>query len=262
MSAPELRFGDWREVLSDVRRADALICDPPYSERTHAAYREMAEVGRSAIRYEAFSERDVFELVDAWAPRVSGWIAVMCDHGLVSAYERALASHDRYVFAPLACMEPGSRVRLSGDGPAQWSVWLVVSRPKDRAFQRWGALPGGYVVGASDGWRGSSGKGGRSGVTGGKPLSLMRSIIRDYTRPGDLVVDPFAGGGTTLLAAALEGRRAIGAERDPKHYAIAEARLASGYTPPLFVEGAGRLAPEQVELTLAGESGDGEEVEP
>ena len=67
-----------------------------------------------------------------------------------------------------------------------------------------------------------------------KPLWLMRAIIRDYTRPGDLVCDPCAGGGTTLLAAAMEGRRAVGAEIDPKTYALAQKRIARGYTPTMF----------------------------
>lgn len=47
----------------------------------------------------------------------------------------------------------------------------------------------------------------------------------------DLVCDPCAGGATTLLAAAIEGRRAIGAERDPATFASAQRRLACGYTP-------------------------------
>jgi len=60
---------------------------------------------------------------------------------------------------------------------------------------------------------------------------LMRAIVSDYSRPGDLVCDPFAGGGTTLLAAAIEGRRAIGAEESPETYARAVRRLSAGYTP-------------------------------
>ena len=232
----ELRLGRWQDVLADVE-CDALISDPPYSERTHTAYRDMEEVGRRSISYASFSASDVDELVDAFAPSVRGWMAFFCDHALVSAYEKAMERHGRYVFAPLACMEPGSRVRLSGDGPCQWSVWLVVSRPKTRAFQKWGALPGGYVVQASDGWRGAVSAGGRSGVIGGKPLALMRSIVRDYTRPGDLVCDPCAGGGTTLLAAVSEGRRAIGSEMMPEHFEIARKRLMGGHTPPLFTEG-------------------------
>jgi site-specific DNA-methyltransferase (adenine-specific) len=62
----------------------------------------------------------------------------------------------------------------------------------------------------------------------------MRAIIRDYTRPGDLIVDPCAGGATTLLAAAIEGRRCIGSEMDPETYAKAVRRLEAGWTPDLF----------------------------
>lgn len=74
---------------------------------------------------------------------------------------------------------------------------------------------------------------GYCGVRGAKSLDTMRAIIRDYTRPGDLVCDPCAGSGTTLIAAAIEGRRAIGAEMDPKTYEIAQKRIAKGYTPIL-----------------------------
>jgi site-specific DNA-methyltransferase (adenine-specific) len=66
----------------------------------------------------------------------------------------------------------------------------------------------------------------RKPVVGGKTLGLMRSIVRDYTRPGDLVCDPCAGGGTTLLAARMDGRRSIGAEMMPEHCDIARRRLA------------------------------------
>jgi site-specific DNA-methyltransferase (adenine-specific) len=74
------------------------------------------------------------------------------------------------------------------------------------------------------------------GFVGGKPLWLMRSLVRDYTRPGDVVLDPCAGSGTTLLAAVIEGRRAIGAECDEETYESAVRRLRRGYTPVMFEE--------------------------
>jgi site-specific DNA-methyltransferase (adenine-specific) len=73
-----------------------------------------------------------------------------------------------------------------------------------------------------------------SGIAGAKPINLMRAIVRDYSRPGDLVVDPFCGSGTTALACAQEGRRCITSEEKPEHFAIAQRRLARGYTPGLF----------------------------
>ena len=71
-------------------------------------------------------------------------------------------------------------------------------------------------------------------VVGGKPLALMAAIVRDYSRPGDLVCDPFVGSGTTALAALSEGRRFVGSEQKPEHYEIARRRLDRGYTPTMF----------------------------
>ena len=71
------------------------------------------------------------------------------------------------------------------------------------------------------------------GVVGEKSPEAMRALIRDYSRRGDLVVDPYAGSGTTAMACAVEGRRCITAECDPKHYEIARKRIAAGYTPDL-----------------------------
>jgi site-specific DNA-methyltransferase (adenine-specific) len=71
---------------------------------------------------------------------------------------------------------------------------------------------------------------------GGKPIDLVSAIVRDYTREGDLICDPFAGFGTTLLAAAMNGRRAIGAEADPETFERAVEKLSRGYTPIMFAE--------------------------
>ena len=59
-----------------------------------------------------------------------------------------------------------------------------------------------------------------------KPLALMRWLIRILVPPGGTVLDPYAGGGTTCLAALAEGRGYIGIERDPRYHAAAEAALA------------------------------------
>ena len=237
----DLRLGRWQDVLGDVT-ADAMIVDAPYSERTHAGHDDgtsdvnrcspedarrmrvakrtgavyaVGEHRRRSIDYTAFSDADVADFVGSWAPRVSGWIVAITDYHLAPVWSRWLEAHGRYVFTPLPLVETGSRVRLSGDGPSSWTCWIVVARPKTREFQRWGTLPGAYVDTAE-----------RKDVVGGKPLRLMRAIVRDYSRPGDLIVDPCAGAGTTLLAARLEGRRGVGAEMVPEHHDLARRRLA------------------------------------
>lgn len=50
-------------------------------------------------------------------------------------------------------------------------------------------------------------------------------LIRFFTKRGDLVLDPFVGVGSTLKACALEGRRGIGIELNPKYCALSEERL-------------------------------------
>jgi site-specific DNA-methyltransferase (adenine-specific) len=60
------------------------------------------------------------------------------------------------------------------------------------------------------------------------PLELARRCIRLSTWPGEVVLDPFAGTGTTLLAARQLGRRAIGIERSEHYCALAVERLAQG----------------------------------
>jgi len=59
-----------------------------------------------------------------------------------------------------------------------------------------------------------------------KPLDLMRYLVRLITPPGGVVLDPFAGSGSTLCAGALEGFRVIGIERELEYAEIARARLA------------------------------------
>lgn len=63
-----------------------------------------------------------------------------------------------------------------------------------------------------------------------KPLAWMRYLIRTHTRPGQLVLDPTCGSGTTLLACLLEGRKFIGIEKDPVMHRKAVERLKEGKT--------------------------------
>jgi len=58
-----------------------------------------------------------------------------------------------------------------------------------------------------------------------KPIALMRWLVRLVTPPGGLVLDPFAGSGTTGIACALEGLRFLGVEQDADYVVIAEARI-------------------------------------
>ena len=79
-----------------------------------------------------------------------------------------------------------------------------------------------------------------------KPLALLYRVLQAATAPGDLVLDPFFGTGSTGVAAKALGRRFIGIERDPGYVDLAMRRLAE--------------APETPDPKLLG--GDGVEREP
>lgn len=60
-----------------------------------------------------------------------------------------------------------------------------------------------------------------------KPTKLMAYLIRLITPPGGTVLDPFAGSGSTGVAAKEEGFGFIGIEKDPEYYEIAKERLGA-----------------------------------
>ena len=56
-------------------------------------------------------------------------------------------------------------------------------------------------------------------------VEQMRPFIREFSAPEDLIVDPFAGFASTLIAAHLEGRRAVGIEIEENRFQIARQRI-------------------------------------
>lgn len=58
-----------------------------------------------------------------------------------------------------------------------------------------------------------------------KAVEILTPLIRSFSKPGELVCDPFSGSGSTSVAAALTGRDYLGIDIDPVHVAIAKARL-------------------------------------
>ena len=213
----ELILGDAAEAMPSME-INAVITDPPYSARTHKGHDAAAIGGRESISYSAWGPDDVARFVPMMCAAASGWVVIMTDHVLAPSILSAMIAAGRYAFAPLPYFAPGSRVRLAGDGPSCWTIWLCVARTT--AQVHWGTLPGGYM--AKPGWRDRE-------YIGGKPLGLMQEIVRDYTAPGDTVLDPFMGSGTTGAACIRQGRRFVGIERDPIAFELARSRIESEY---------------------------------
>lgn len=215
-----LYLGDCRDILPTLGKVAHIITDPPYSERTHAGHdvfagrTDMDGAQRAGLGYAALSADDANGLADAFSAACAGWVVWMTDHTLAPVISAALNRNGRYVFAPVPYHHPGRSVRLAGDGPSSWTDWLVVSRTK--AQSKWGTLRGGYVAGP--GWDDKQ-------RMGGKPTRLMQLVVSDYSRPDELVCDPFMGAGTTGVACMKEGRDFIGIEIDPAAFDIACKRI-------------------------------------
>ncbi|WP_334472507.1 DNA methyltransferase [Arsenophonus sp. PmNCSU2021_1] len=60
-----------------------------------------------------------------------------------------------------------------------------------------------------------------------KPISSLQPLIESFTQPNAIVLDPFAGSGSTCIAAALSGRRYIGIELLAEYHAIGQQRIAA-----------------------------------
>jgi len=214
-----LYLGDCRDILPTLPKVDAVITDPPYSARTHDGHDASSQGRRDGsdarmLGYAALTEQDATALAALFHAASLGWIVWMTDSELATYIRRQFDALGRTTFAPLPYHHPGRSVRLSGDGPSSWTDWIVVSRTK--AQNKWGTLGGGYVAGP--GWD-------DKGRMGGKPTRLMQRIVTDYSRPGQIVCDPFMGAGTTGVACHTEGRRFVGIEIDEPSFDIACRRI-------------------------------------
>ncbi|HEY1653307.1 MAG TPA: site-specific DNA-methyltransferase [Acidimicrobiales bacterium] len=87
------------------------------------------------------------------------------------------------------------------------------------------------------------------------PVELPQKLMELYTYRGDLVVDPFCGSGSTLVAAARSGRDAVGYDLDPSYVEIALGRLAGDEAVPAGSVGSATAGGEGTAvMTLAREA--------
>lgn len=212
-----LYLGDCRDVLPTLGEFDVTITDPPYDANTHA--KALVNKGRKAagpdVDFDAFTVDDLRRTLALVAQHTRRWVVATVD------YRHAVTFHD----APPEGLrllrigvwaKPNPMPQISGDRPGQgWESIVFPHKTDVRPVWNGGGRSSVWYLPAD----------GNQGHPTAKPLVMVREWVRLFTDPGESILDPFAGSGTTLRAAKDEGRRAVGVELDPKYAAVAAARL-------------------------------------
>jgi site-specific DNA-methyltransferase (adenine-specific) len=199
-----------------------VITDPPYSNFTHDKTRGAGvAVDLEPIGFDAITDADRARLAGDFARVVSRWSLIWTDAEGVTPWVLATTTNGLEHIRVGAWVKRGMAPQFSGDRPGTGYEACVISHPKGR--KRWN---GGGHVAVWTHWTAGRDDEARLHTTQ-KPLALMLELVELFTDPGEVILDPFAGSGTTGVACLRLGRRFIGIERDARYAAIARERLAA-----------------------------------
>lgn len=226
--------GDARKVLPTIEWADHVITDPPYSRHVHQSVRssgrrELPDVAEFACR----SRRTVdlgFEhlggslrrFVAAWcSANVRRWSLAFSDVESAWLWRLSFEASGLDYARTLAWVRAGGAPQFSGDRPASGFEAITAAHVRGRKAWNGGGKRGVYYSAVVNN------RGGKSPRlhTTQKPLPLMVGLVSDFTDPGEVIVDPFAGSATTGIACLHTGRRFVGIERDRACFDVAVRRL-------------------------------------
>jgi DNA modification methylase len=237
-----LYCGDCRDILPQLDAVNHVITDPPYGVTVYQRMRSADSAGgnrRLAIKNQsslvAMANGDIGHLDDGLIDSVAKHLAVITNRWLL-VFSDAESNHiwrdalslfgARYIRTG-AWLKPDAMPQMTGDRPGVGFEICTIAH--GGAKLRWN---GGGLAAL---WRHNIVKGAaRPDHPCPKPLPLMLELVSLFTDPGETILDPFAGSGTTLVAAKTLGRKAIGIELEEKWCATTVRRLkATEYKPPL-----------------------------
>ena len=226
----DFRFGDGLAgamALAD-KSVDLLLTDPPYG--ISAPYicesqvpRRLRKDGRDFImpkgHFGPWDDR--FLPPDRWAtavlPKVRGWAVVFCAQTQIGDYTTILKDQKFVAVGAMVWQKTNPVPFNHTHKPINaWEAIVVGKRP--------GTKFNGHVVHNVFKCKSPSPQS-RIHPTQ-KPLQLISHFVKLFSNPGDMVLDPFAGSATTVIAAAQLGRRVLAFENDPDTFHAAASRVA------------------------------------
>lgn len=213
-----LHLGDCRDVLPGLEResVDLLLTDPPYGVGWQSNSR-----GTKFAKIEGDDGS-----LDVAAALVPAGLALRRNrHGYVfGAFE---LQHPLYAKATLTW---DKELLGAGDVTSTWApssepiMWVFRAADRAAANVKGGTVPARLRQGSVLRYRRPNAKQVSRHPTE-KPVPLLRRLVESSSFPGEVVLDPFAGVGSTLVAAVAEGRRAVGVELDEGYAEIAASRI-------------------------------------
>lgn len=226
--------GDCLSILPSIAWADHMITDPPYSAHTHAKqWIGAALTSEGAPRVKTAHKSLGF---DALAPEVAAavaaeskrsvrrWSLVFTDiEGIGLWRECVMMAGLDYVRTCIWDKVDGAP-QFTGDRPAAGAEGIVCAHPPGK--KRWNGGGRRNVFRADVLRHAVNAERGAKPHPSTKPLPLMMELVELFTDEGDVILDPFCGSGSTLVAALRLGRRAIGVEMDRQWVDVAIARCS------------------------------------
>jgi DNA modification methylase len=228
--AVTLYHGDCLDILPQIGAVDHVITDPPYEAEAHTMARRVqrgAERGTAKARSEMRVETLPFApITDADRISVSSeiarvcrrWVLVFCQAEAAHKWEWALVYAGMTKRRWCVWVKPDGQPQFSGDRPGMGYETIVACHASGKSDWNGGGRLGVFEHAKGEGrgpqWHPTT-----------KPESLMRELVALFTDTGDAILDPYAGGGTTLVAAKRLGRKAIGIEKDERFCEMAVKRL-------------------------------------
>jgi len=219
--------GDCLEVMAGLGPVSHVISDPPYEDELHNAIgRIRRNDGREMITDLGFDgvNADRAAIAKAVVSLSTGWAILFTLAEGVRAWRDELQANCAKYDTCLAWVKPDSTPRMNGQGAAR-GFECAVTAWCHTGYRKWnaGGKRGVYTHLTND-----RNRDGRHPTE--KPVPLMAELLADFTNPGETILDPFMGSGTTGVACAKMARRFIGIELDPRYFDIACERIAKAYS--------------------------------
>lgn len=240
MSAPyALHCGDCREVMAtmEAESIDAIVTDPPYGT-TEVGKGKRTMSGGAVV---AFGHEWDRTMPTEWLTEAA---RVLKSGGAVLAFGDAKRPGELWAAGEAAGLRPLQTFYWEKPDPPPNPRKNFASAVEVGVFFR---KPGRVLFWGGGGWCRNICKAPlahkeHDGQTRyhptEKPVSLMRWLVRIVTPPGGLVLDPFAGSGSTGVACMAEGFRFVGIDLESRYVEIAERRLAGAAGQPSLFEAA------------------------